>query len=215
MILDIYNFYLGTPMARPDYMRLPLKLIPHEIFDNYKLNYISENEWVYLKIVKVMYGLPQSGKLAHNLLKKLLSKDGYLPVQITSGLWRHVWRPVTFTLVVDDFGIKFTGNTHANHLIHTLKKDYEITTDPQGQIFVGIKLKWDYERGTFYTHVPNYVTASLNKYQNPTPSRPQHAPAKPTPIQYGSKIQTEYKDKSPRLSTVRVKRIQDVVGTFS
>ena len=52
------------------------------------------------------------------------------PVQFTSGLWRHVWRPVTFTLVVDDFGIKFTDDTHANHLIQTLKKEYEITTDP-------------------------------------------------------------------------------------
>ena len=27
MTLDISNFYLGNPMARPEYMRLPLKLI--------------------------------------------------------------------------------------------------------------------------------------------------------------------------------------------
>ena len=113
-------------------MRLPLKLIPQEIFDKYKLNEIADNRWVYLKIVKGMYVLPQSGNMAHNLIKKRLYEAGYFPVQFTSGLWRNVWSPVTFTLVVDDFGIKFTGDTHANHLIQTLKKDYEITIDPRG-----------------------------------------------------------------------------------
>ena len=78
-----------------------------------------------------MNGLPQSGKLAHYLLKKRLGEASYFPVQFTAVLWRHNCRPVTFTLVVDEFGIKFTGDTHANHLIQTLKKDYEITTDPQ------------------------------------------------------------------------------------
>ena len=136
-------------------------------------------------------------------------------MKFTSGLWQHVWRPVTFTLVVDDFGIKFTGDTHANHLIQTLKKDYDITIDTRGQLFVGIKLKWDYEHGTLDTHVPNYVPTALNKYQHPMPSRPQHAPEKPTPIQYGAKIQTDHKDNSPSLSAARVKHIQDVVGTFT
>ena len=103
-------------------------------------------------------------------------------MQFTSRLWRHVWGPVTFTLVVDDFGIKFTGDTHANHLIKTLKNDYEITTDPKGQQFVGIKLKWHYELGTFDTHLPNYVPTALNKYQHLMPSRLQHAPSNPTPI---------------------------------
>ena len=49
MTLDISNFYLGTPMACLEYMRLPLKLIPLEIIDKYKQNYISDNRWVYLK----------------------------------------------------------------------------------------------------------------------------------------------------------------------
>ena len=46
MTLGISNFYLGTPMARPEYMRLLLKLIPQEIVDKYKLNDISDNRWV-------------------------------------------------------------------------------------------------------------------------------------------------------------------------
>ena len=44
-------------MVRPEYMRLPLKLIPTEIIQQYKLNDIAEEGWVYVKIVCGMYGL--------------------------------------------------------------------------------------------------------------------------------------------------------------
>ena len=56
--LNISNFYLGTPMYRPEYMIIPLKIIPQEIIEKYKLNDIDENGWVYIKIVKGVYGLP-------------------------------------------------------------------------------------------------------------------------------------------------------------
>ena len=79
-----------------------------------------------------MYGLPQAGKIAHKLLKKRLAKAGYHPTQFTPGLWKHVRRPITFALIVDDFGIKVEGNNHANHLVSTLKKHYDITVDWKG-----------------------------------------------------------------------------------
>ena len=43
MTLEISNFYLGTSMARHEYMRLPMKFIPQEIVDTYKLNDIVDN----------------------------------------------------------------------------------------------------------------------------------------------------------------------------
>jgi len=76
-----------------------------------------------------MYGLPQAGFLANALISKRLEAGGYYQCQFTPGLWHHVWHPITFTLVVDDFGIKVTGDTHANHLLKTLKKDYDVTVD--------------------------------------------------------------------------------------
>ena len=36
--VDIANFYLDTPMDRPEFMRLPIKIIPQEIIYNYKLS---------------------------------------------------------------------------------------------------------------------------------------------------------------------------------
>ena len=44
--LDISNFYLGTPMDRPEYTRIPIKIIPQDVIDKYKLNEIEENGWV-------------------------------------------------------------------------------------------------------------------------------------------------------------------------
>ena len=88
-----------------------------------------------------MYGLPQSGKIANDLLVKRMRDDGYYPCQFTPGLWRHVWRPITFTLVVDDFGIKFVGEEHANHLKQSLEQHYDVTIDWDGGKDVGISLK--------------------------------------------------------------------------
>ena len=85
-----------------------------------------------------MYGLPQAGKNANDLLQRRLKEHGYHQCQFIPGLYKHVWRPVTFTLVVDDFGVKFVGDQHANHLKNTLEKYYDITVDWSGSKYIGI-----------------------------------------------------------------------------
>ena len=59
-----------------------------------------------MKIQKGMYGLPQAGKIANVKLKLHMAKFGYKPAPITPGIWLHQTRPLRFSLVVDDFGIK-------------------------------------------------------------------------------------------------------------
>ena len=88
-----------------------------------------------------MYGLPQAGMLANKLLKTRLEKHGYYECRHTPGLWRHKWRPITFVLVVDDFGVKYKGREHALHLVAALKQHYQITTNWTGNLFIGISLK--------------------------------------------------------------------------
>ena len=68
-----------------------------------------------------MYGLPQSGLLANDLLKKKLKKRVYQQIKLVPRLWKHDWRPIQFTLVVDDFGVKYVGEEHALHLKQTLE----------------------------------------------------------------------------------------------
>jgi hypothetical protein len=64
-----------------------------------------------------MYGLPQAGILANELLQRNLAKDGYRSTHNTHGLWTHDTCPISFSLVVDDFGVKYVGREHAEHLM--------------------------------------------------------------------------------------------------
>ena len=49
--------------------------------------------------------------------------------------------------MVDDFGIKYEGKEHADHLIAALKRHYEkITIDWKGELYVGITLEWNYDK---------------------------------------------------------------------
>ena len=89
-VFDISNFYLNCKLKRPEFMRLPLKIIPQEIIDKYNLMDVAVDGWVYIRIEGGMYGLPQAGKLAHEQLVKRLRNTGYFPVQFTEGLWRHI-----------------------------------------------------------------------------------------------------------------------------
>ena len=72
-----------------------------------------------------MYGLPQAGKLANDKLIKELAVKGFEPTNQTPGLWKHKTRPVTFPLVVDDFGIKYTHKEDVEMLLNTLRQKYE------------------------------------------------------------------------------------------
>ena len=60
------------------------------------------------------------------------------------GLWKHISRPISFTLVVEDFGIKYVGREHVDHLIGVLKQQYKLAEDWKGELYCRIKLKWDY-----------------------------------------------------------------------
>jgi hypothetical protein len=94
---------------------------------HYKLNEIATPDGYifYCKIQKGMYGLPQAGIIAQQLLKECLEKNGYHQRKTTPGLWMHDTRPISFSLVVDDFGVKYVGEENAQHLLDTVRKYYK------------------------------------------------------------------------------------------
>ena len=87
-----------------------------------------------------MYGLPQAGIIAPKLLKKRLELHGYHQSDHTPGLWTHESRPISFSLIVDDFGVKYIGKEHADHLIAVLKEFYVVTEDWDGEKYCGINM---------------------------------------------------------------------------
>jgi hypothetical protein len=105
MMMDIKNYYLGTPMPRFEYMKMLISRFPDEIIQKYNLNALAVDGWVYIEILKGMYGLKQAGLLANQLLQTRLAPFGYYPTRYTPGLWLHKTRSISFTLVVDDFAV--------------------------------------------------------------------------------------------------------------
>jgi hypothetical protein len=89
----------------------------------------TEDGYIYCKIQKEMYGLPQAETIAQELLEEHLAKHGYTQSKIIHSLWKHKTRPTCFTLVVNDFAVKYTNEQDAEHLIRALKQDYNITID--------------------------------------------------------------------------------------
>ncbi len=130
MTMDISNFYLMTPLHRPEFIRMKLSNILDKIIGKYKLrNKTTPNGSIYIVANCGMYGLPQSGLIANKLLEKRLNKHGYRQSKLVSGLWQHDTCPIHFTLVVDDFGVKYVGEEHAMHLKKVLKLHYKLTCD--------------------------------------------------------------------------------------
>jgi hypothetical protein len=79
MMMDIKNYYLGTPLPPFEYMKMLLSRFPEEIIQKYNLNALAVDGWVYIKIRKGMYGLKQAGLLANQLLQTRLAPFGYYP----------------------------------------------------------------------------------------------------------------------------------------
>ena len=109
--------------------------------------------------------LPQTGALANKQLKKFLAPDGYYEVSHTPGLWHHTTRPIQFSLVVDDFGIKYVGKQHVEHLVHCLKKHYAIVSEYwEGKLYCGITLDWDYIEHWVDISMPRYIKRLRQRY---------------------------------------------------
>jgi hypothetical protein len=77
MMIDINTYYLGTPLPRYEYMRMPFKRFPRDVIDKYNLEAISVNGWLYIEIIKGMYSLKLAGLLDNQQLQMLLALYGY------------------------------------------------------------------------------------------------------------------------------------------
>ena len=121
MCLDIKNFYLCAPMDRYEYMKMPIGIFPKTVIEE---NHLMEKVYkvcIWIEICRSIYGLHQAGKLTNEFLRKKLAPHGYFEVKHTPGLWKHISRPLQFTLVVDDFGVNYTRRKDAEHLLRILE----------------------------------------------------------------------------------------------
>ena len=113
MFCDIKNFFLGILLIRYEYIKIPIDVIPEEIILEYNLMSLAHNGYVYCEIWKLMCGIPQAGIFSNKQLVQQLETKGYAPCKDTPGLQRSKWVPISFSLVVDNFGVKYVEKQHA------------------------------------------------------------------------------------------------------
>ena len=107
--IDIKDFYLNSLLESFEYMRILFDILPQDIIIQYELNsMVAEDGFVYIEVRGGIYGLPQAGRLAHDDLVTHLAQYDYALVKYTLGLWTHKSNGITFTLVVNDFSIKYS-----------------------------------------------------------------------------------------------------------
>ncbi len=110
MCLDIKKIFLTLALEYFEYMKMPLSLFP-----------------VWME--RAVWGLLQAGILANKLLQKGVASHGYFECIKTPSLWQHAWCPIQFTLAVDNFGVKYVGKEHVDHLIQCIKEKDKLTKD--------------------------------------------------------------------------------------
>ena len=71
-----------------------------------------------------------------------------------------------FTLIVDDFGVKYVGKENADHLINVLKEHYEVAEDWDGTKYCGINLDWDYIKRKVHLSMPGYCDEVLIRFRH-------------------------------------------------
>ena len=201
-------------MEEYEYMLMPLHLFPQNTIVQYKLQENAQNRQVYLEVWKAIYGLPQAGALANKQLKKCLSPYGYYEVAHTPGLCRHATRPIQFSILVDDFGVKYVGKQHVERLFHCLKKNNaQVSEDWEGKLYCVITLEWNYNERWVDISIPGYIKLLRQRYEHLSLKKMQHSPYRAQPNIYGAAAQNSMPpDDSPLINEERKKLVQQIIG---
>ena len=136
-----------------------------------------------------MYGLNQAGRLSNDLLAKRLVTKWCLQFTHIRGLWQNKWCHMLFSLVVDDFGVKYVGKEHPDHLISAIKEFYPVAEEWTWRFHCCVTLNWYCQKLTVDISVPGYAIESLHKYKHKTVHQQQHSQHKWDWFGYGEKQQ--------------------------
>ena len=109
-----------------------------------------------------MYGIPEAGRLPNDLLQARLKKHGYIEATHTPGYWKHIWNPISWTLIVDDFSFKYTNKRQVDKLLKIMSQWYVMKMDWGRTSFGGITLKWNYDGERWVElSLPEYIEIIL------------------------------------------------------
>ena len=159
-----------------------------------------------------MYGLIEAGQLSNRRLVSLLSSFGFIETA-TPCLFRHLTRPISFVLVVDDFGVKYHSKVDFDFLVSALSSLYQVKAHPVASQFLGLALHHDTVARTIALSYPGYVDALLLRLR-PLGVKAALTPAVYVPPTYGSRLpqSPNTTDASPPASPAQRLELQIAIG---
>ena len=98
---------------------------------------------MYVEYRQGIYGMLQAGILAQKILEERLNTKGCHWRKTISGLWTHKYIPMSFTLMVNNFGVKYVGEEHTQHILSAIEEDCECKTEWEGTKYIGLTVDWD------------------------------------------------------------------------
>ncbi len=200
-----------TPLPRPEYIRIPLKVLSPKILTQHSLQQFLHNNSILFEVTKSMYGLPHAGKIAQGVLIDRLATHGYLQTGTTC-LFRHVTNGVAFALVVDDFAVKFKDLVSADRLIACLELYYKLTIKKNATKYLGLTIEVDKIVREVRISAPGVIAKALQQFA-PDSTAVARSPAVYQPPRFGKEAQTPApSDTSPLLTAAEHHRLQQIGG---
>jgi hypothetical protein len=165
--MDITDFYLDASLSIPQFNRIYTDTYPPAVLSRLALLPFLKVDrsgctYCLFRIDKTMYGLKESGRLSNIQLVSLLNTHGFFETT-TPCLFRHLSRPITFVLVVDNFGVKYHNRSDYDFLLSALSSQYAVKSHPIGTQFLGLRIDNDLVSRALTLSYPGYVAALLTR----------------------------------------------------
>jgi hypothetical protein len=212
--VDLEDFYLGTTLPHPEYIRIPLTFIPKAVMEFYLLQRYLHKGALYCVVLKTHYGLPQAGALSQKRLFDHLERNGYHQLFHAPALFRNREGTIRFALVVDDFAVVWASQIAMAHFLRTLRRLYTVKVDYDGSKYLGMNINVNrIERHVTLT-MPGYINKLLKRVR-PAGIKGAHTPSIYCQPEYKTaKVQTATVDMSPLATHAQAHELQVVVGTL-
>ena len=217
--LDLVDFYIGTELENhddPDYFKIKASKVPIAICQKYNIS-PDNDDYIYFRLDKCLYGHAVAGRLSNQELVKLLKVAGYYESDLVPCLFKHESRQISFSLIVDDLGVKHTNTEDIQHLIDAISPRWKVKHNPTGDKYIGMNLKWNYDPANPSLEISNAETApkSFARFDKDNSIKRRKTPSKYTPPVYGKETTDVETEAAPPEHLPEMKNfVQSVNGTY-
>ena len=216
MCADFKDYYLGSKLPRSEWLRISTKYMNQDLLTTLQ-EYIV-NGTVLFEVVGSMYGHPAAGLISYTDLTTHLASHGYHQSRLIPCLFMNHDKSITFTLVVDDIGIKYKhGSGEIDHLQKVLAKPiskWDVKFDLTGSQYNGQRLQWNYgtSDSTLIKDVPAYMRQTAHELHPGEKIRKYTTPSRYVAPTYGKQDTAPMQSTAAPTTAAETKYIQQVHG---